>query len=135
MSMKPISRKRSNHGFTLMEVLAALLVVVIVLPVVMRGISMATQIGALTRFRAEAATLAESKLAEVLVSGDWQYGDASGDFETEQWGEAASKFQWALTITPWQETTMRELRIDVTWQQRFQEQSVSLVTLVRLEDQ
>lgn len=117
-----------------MEVLAALLLVVIVLPVIMGGLSTATQIGSLTRFRAEAVGLAESKLAEVIATGDWEYGDASGVFEPEQWGEDVSRYTWELTVSDWQDTTVSEVRVDVIWEQRYEEQRISLVTLVGSED-
>ncbi len=67
-------------GFTLVEVLAAMLLIGIVMPVVMQGVTAATRAGSSARRRTEAATLAASKLAELTVTGQWDGGTTSGDF-------------------------------------------------------
>lgn len=124
----------AGKGFTLLEVLAALLLVAVVLPVVMAGLSQAVQMGSLTRWRSQAAALAETKLAEVIANEDWQRGDAHGQFD-DTWGERASRFTWQLRVTQWQDPSMRELAVDVQWQQRSQTQQVSIATVIHAEGQ
>ncbi len=73
-------RNHSPRGFTLIEALAAMLLVAIVLPVVMRGISMATRAGSSAKLQTQAASLAQSKLAELIATRSWKTGDTSGQF-------------------------------------------------------
>ena len=80
-----------RHPFAFTEVLAAMVVVALVVPVAMRGISMARQLAG-DGVRLELASrLADEKLNELIVTGDWQNGDAEGTFEAE------SEYGWALT--------------------------------------
>src|SRR5260370_36095537 len=77
-------RKESREfgsGFTLVEVLAALMLLAIVLPVAMRGISMATALASSAKHRDEAAVLAKSKLDELVATHAWQSQALSGNFD------------------------------------------------------
>ena len=87
-------------GFTLVEVLAALLVIAIVLPTVMSAISLAATLAAITRDRNQATTLAQLKLNDLLLSGDWQTASLSGDF-----GNDNPRFQWTATVLTWDAKT------------------------------
>ena len=80
-----------RHPFTFTEVLAAMVVVALVVPVAMRGISMARQLAG-DGVRLElAGRLADEQLNESIVTGDWQNGDAEGTFDPE------SEYDWTLT--------------------------------------
>src|SRR3954453_3932771 len=80
-----ISRTVHNSragGFTLIEVLATLVLLGIALPVAMRGTTIALSAASRAKHTAEASALAESKLTElttVITSGQLP-GAASGDF-------------------------------------------------------
>jgi len=60
-------RARRLRGFTLIEVLASVAILAIVIPFAMRAASTASMLASLSRHRAEAATLAEAKLADLVV--------------------------------------------------------------------
>jgi len=125
---------RRAAAFTLLEVLAALMLLAIVLPVVLRGISMATQLAAHTRFRDQAVTLCEARLAEVIANQEWQDGDAVGDFSDEElWGPDASRYVWEQEVDDWETSSIKQVTVHVIWQQRNQEQVVTLSTLVHSE--
>lgn len=80
-----------RHPFTFTEVLAAMVVVALVVPVAMRGIAMARQLAG-DGVRLELASrLADEKLNELIVTGDWQNGDAEGTLDPE------SDYGWTLT--------------------------------------
>ena len=117
-----ISRRR---GFTLIEVLATIVLMGIVLPVAMHGISLCMRAAQASRQRSEAAALAESKLNELVATGDWQYGLLSGDF-----GEAWPDYRWSGAAADWDDPTLRELSVRVVWTTRGQERDVILTTLV-----
>src|SRR5215213_11518039 len=107
---------RRRGGFTLTEVLATLLLVAIVLPSVMQGISLATAAAGTARQRSEATALAESKLNELVATNQWQSGGLSGDFGEQ--GEQFAGYAWQAEVQSWVEPSARQLQVHVTWYAR-----------------
>ena len=130
----PRQSRRSVHrrsGFTLIEALITLLLVAVILPVVMRGIASAAQLGVLAERRSQAAALADTRLTETLITGDWEEGDAAGAFDPAVYGSDADDFQWFLLVDDWDNlTSHKEVTVVVTWQQRGKEQRISMATVV-----
>ncbi len=120
---RPASSRR--RGLTLIEVLATIVLIGIVLPVAMHGISICLASASVARHRSEAAGLAESKLNELIATGEWQFGGMSGDF-SPVWPE----YHWTGTTAVWSDPTMQQLSIRVYWIGRGQERDVILTTLV-----
>ena len=116
--------KRHAAAFTLIEVLATLLLVGIVLPVVMNGLSLCLNTADVARGQTEATSLAQTRLAELLVTGDWQRSSLSGDFGTDWPG-----YRWAAEAKDW-ETTLRQVDMTVSWTSRGKDRAVTLTTLV-----
>ena len=117
------SRRR---GLTLVEVLATIMLMAIVLPVAMHGISLCMAAASLARQKTEAAGLAESKLNEMIATGDWQFGGASGDF-----GQAWPEFHWASMSGDWSaDPTLKQVSVRVYWNARGEEREVVLTTLM-----
>jgi type II secretory pathway pseudopilin PulG len=115
-----------RRGITLVEVLATIVMMAIVLPAAMQGISLCTSSAAVARQRSEAAALAEAKIGELIATGDWQFGGLSGDF-----GEAWPDYRWEGTAGAWaSDPTMTELSVRVSWTSRQQEREVILTTLI-----
>jgi len=127
MNRRPIQTRQ--RGFTLIEVLAALLLMAIVLPSVMKGISVATQAASSARHRTEAAGLAQAQLAEIVASQQWQNGNLSGDFGAQWPG-----YSWKATVAAWPldntDLNIDELDLEVSWIDRNQPNSVTMSTLV-----
>jgi general secretion pathway protein I len=119
----------SAGGFTLIEVMAAMLLIGIVLPAVMQGVSATTRAGSAARHRTEAATLAEGKLSELMVTGAWDGKGLVGDFGTD-W----SAYKWRAAVDDWAGdvtgTGMQQLDVTVTWNDAGREQSVIVTGLV-----
>ena len=121
-------RRRGNpnrEGFTLVEVLAALTLMAIILPVAMRGVTVALSVSSDARRRMEAAALAESRLAELVATGDWQSADLSGDCGTD-WPD----YRWEAEVEDWDVAGLTQLTVRVTWQRKGSERAVGLTTLV-----
>jgi len=124
---KPRARRgRRASGFTLIEVLATLVIIAIVLPVAMQGISIATNAASDSRRRVEAAALGESRLAEFIATLEWQNGGGGGDF-----GEDWPDYRWTADVYDWSETNMKEIDMRVIWKGRSgQDKSIILTTLI-----
>ncbi len=131
---KAPSRSRRRGGFTLVEVLATLMLMAIVLPAVMKGVSLATAAASTARRRNEATGLAEEKLAEIIATDEWQKSSLSGDFGSDWPG-----YQWQATVQSWPEDTsgagIQEVDLRVSWIARNSEDSITLTTLTYAQGQ
>ena len=124
-----LTRRRATHarrgGFTLIEVLATLVLLGIVMPVAMRGVSLALAASSIARRTAEASSLAEMKLNELVADGTWQTGGTGGDFADQNQPD----YRWTCENAS-RDYGTHEVILHVTWTQRGQERSMSLATLV-----
>ncbi len=123
-------RRLARGGFTLIECLATMLLMAIVLPVVDQGIATVTSSASVTKRRTEAAGLAESKLSELISTGNWQGGASmKGDFGSD-WPD----YTWQANLLNWtdgsQNITMQQLDVVVNWTARNQPQSITVSGLV-----
>ncbi len=117
--------RRAGIAFTLIEVLATLVLVGIVLPVVVDGILLSLATAGYARDQSEAASLAQNLMSEIVVSGDYQDSESSGQFGTHGL-EYRSSAQW----NEWEDPRLMQLTVTVSWQRRSQERDVTLSTLV-----
>ncbi|MEI7766433.1 MAG: prepilin-type N-terminal cleavage/methylation domain-containing protein [Phycisphaerae bacterium] len=120
------------RGVTLIEVLVAMLVLSIVLPVAMHGMSLITNAASLARQRTQATTLAQSKLNELMITGGWRNGAQSGTF-AEPWQE----YQWRMASESWEAPmslasgkALEHVLLEVTFTCRNKPYQVALDTLV-----
>jgi len=118
----PSRKGRGRRGFTLIEAMAALVLVGIVLPIAMQGISMALQTTSRADHLAEAVELCRSKLAEVSAAADPSNFATGGQFPDQP------AYSWQTTYTTRDDGT-DEITCTVTWQQADGQRSTSLVTL------
>jgi type II secretory pathway pseudopilin PulG len=105
-------------------VLATLVLLGIVVPVAMRGVSVALAAAQTAKRTAEATSLAQSKLNEMIADGSWQTSGTSGDFSPEH-----PEFHWTIENASANYGT-NEVAVRVTWTQRGQERNLTLSTLV-----
>jgi prepilin-type N-terminal cleavage/methylation domain-containing protein len=128
------NRHRRRRAFTLVEVLAALMLITIVLPTAMEAITLSVGAADAARYRNVAAGLAESKLNELVTNNLWQNGNQGGDF-----GTAWPNFRWQLSVQPWaQDTTsagLQQLDLEVLWTARNREESLTVSTLSYVRNQ
>jgi len=119
---RPTARRR---GFTLVEILATLVLAAIILPVAMSGISLALNVADESRSRTEAASLAQNKMAEIVALSLWNSSSLSGDFSPDR-----PEYRWSAQVRDWQGTRIRQLDVEVLWNRRGQDRHVVLSTLV-----
>ena len=106
------ARSGRRGGFTLIEALAAIMVMIIVLPVLLRGFGIAGAIATHARQRADATALAQSKLDEIIATQSWQTGMPSGDEKV-----GVYTYHYAPTLTDWDsgEVGVQVLTMTVIW--------------------
>lgn len=123
------NRSRRVGGFTLIEVLAAMVFLAILVPAIMRAITIANRASVFSERSTVAAELAENKLDQQLVGNAWISGAAvKGDF-----GQDYPGFRWELSQTSWQGDTanpMTELAVEVFFPVQGKEHNLRLTTLV-----
>src|ERR1700675_1858367 len=94
-------------GFTLVEMLAAMLFMAIVIPVALQGLRIASRAGAVAARKGVAVQLAESKLNELIVTGQW-HNSGQGGACGAQW----PGYQWTIRNESWSgDTSLNNLRL------------------------
>jgi len=111
-------------GFTLVEVLAALLFMAIVVPTAVEALHMATKAGEVAVRKNEAARVADTILNKSIVMTNWNSGTQSGTVS-----EGAEDFRWTLTSQKWPQDSMQLLAAEVTYSAQGKDYSVTLSTL------
>ena len=115
---------RKREAFTIIEVLATLTLVAIVLPAVIEGISLCQATAGHAKDQTEAAWLAQSKLAELVASGDLRSSLA------EDFGPDWPEYRWEAEVNDWEDPRLTQLDVSVIWTRRGRQRSMTLTTLV-----
>jgi prepilin-type N-terminal cleavage/methylation domain-containing protein len=117
-------RRQPRRGFTLIEVLAALLLMAIVIPVAMHGMSTASRAGILGQRKAAAARVAERMLDELLITGQLNQTTGSGTID-----DGTMSYPWTMQSEPWAEDAMTHVTVKVTFSVQGNDYTVSASTL------
>lgn len=116
-------------GFTLAEVLAALLFMAIVIPVAIEGLHLASLAGAVATRKGEAARVAQRLLNENLVTTNFNQTVQGGTVT-----EGQRQFRYSLRSDNWTEdrnqNAIRQLTVEVFFFAQNREYSVRMSTLV-----
>ncbi len=122
--------KRTRTGFTLAEVLAALVFMAIVIPVALEGLNIANKAGQVAVRKSEAARVAERVINESIVTTNWSRAGLSGTVM-----EGTHQFQWQLRNDAWSQSPLRTLSVQVTYTVQGRPYDVRLSTLVDTSQQ
>ncbi|HNQ89206.1 MAG TPA: prepilin-type N-terminal cleavage/methylation domain-containing protein [Verrucomicrobiota bacterium] len=131
MRFKAIHRPESGAsggpraGFTLVEVLAAMVFLAILLPVAVEGLRVASRAGMVSERKGVAARVAERVLNEYVVTRDTQRMANTGTVQ-----EGALTYLWSVEENTWSEDSMTEVTVEVRFGVQGLEHTVQLVTLV-----
>ncbi len=128
--MVEITEKKLAGGFTLIEMLATFVLIILIIPAVMKGLSIATMVSSDSVSKSDAISLAENKLSEILLEEEWQNSNQSGDF-----GEMYPDYEWKMTSADWTESSLKQVTVKVSWDWRGREKDVELSTLVYVENE
>ena len=118
------------HGFTLAEVMAAMLFLAIVIPAAVEALHVASLAGDVAARKGAAARIADRVLNESIVLTNWNNGVQSGTVS-----EGVLDFRWTLSSQPWQADTMELLTAEVKYQAQGKDYSVKLSTLADMSTQ
>ena len=124
----PLSRdaNRGRGGFTLVEVLAALLFMAIVIPAAVQGLRVASLAGQLGERKAVATRIGERVLNEMVVTRQWQNAVQSGVVQ-----DGVLEFRWRTRTEPWlQQNILRLLTVQVTFPLQGKDYDVRLSTVI-----
>jgi len=116
---------RCRKAFTVVEILATLTLAGIVLPPVMHGILLCLATADHARHQAQAASLAQSKLDELVATGEAYDAQMAGDF-----GEDMPGYTWSAQVSEWEDSRLTQVDVAVMWTSRGQERHVTVSTLV-----
>lgn len=122
-------RRATNRGFTLAEVLAAMVFMAIVIPVAINGLGVASRAGEVAVRKTEASLLAERILNENVVTTNWSQSVQSGTVR-----QGRHDFRYTVRSENWNEdpnqSGMRLLSVEVTYSAKGSDYNVRLSTLV-----
>lgn len=125
-------------GFTLLEVLLAIALLAIALPVLLGLRNFDLDLQDRASELTAATLLAQEKLLEVELAGQYAVGETVGEFTTLPLGAQtaiqavprAVGYRWKRTIAPTPLELVREIRIKVTWPRADREEQVEVSTYV-----
>jgi general secretion pathway protein I len=109
--------KHSNAGFTLLEVLVALVVLAMALGAVVQAAADFTINQAYLRDRTFAEWVARNQLATVQLSGRWpSIGQQKGEveFPLGSPGSGGREWRWVMQVTQTPEADLRRLDIEIS---------------------
>ena len=98
----------------------------IVIPVAVQGLHIASRAGSVAERKGVGARLAERKLNELIVTGQWQSSAQKGTIE-----EGFHSYSWNLQSEPWVEDgAMRLVTVHVSVPVQGQDYDVAVSTLM-----
>jgi type II secretory pathway pseudopilin PulG len=131
MTLKPVNptaAKRHRSAFTLAEVLAALLLLAIVIPVALQGLRVASKAGEVGQRKMIAARIGNRELNELKVMGQLQNTGQSGVVQ-----DHGISYRWTVKNQSWTEDPLSQLilaTVTVTYPVQGKNYDVQLSTLV-----
>lgn len=117
--------KNSKRGFTLAEMLAAMVFLAVVIPVTLKGIMIANHASLAAERKLNAAQLGENLLNELILTEQWKYSPKEGRF-SEDWQD----YEWELVRENWIEDQMQMLTIVVKYPVQQTIYTIKISTLV-----
>ena len=118
------TRRRSAAGFTLAEVLAALLFLAIVIPTAVEVLHVASLAGEVGARKSEAARVADRVLSQSIVTTNW---NGSGTVT-----EGILDFHWTVTTKNWSQDPLAQMQLltaEVHFSAQGKDYSVKMSTL------
>ena len=120
--------KRPSAGFTLAEVLAALLFLAIVIPAAIEAMHVAALAGDVAARKGAAARVADRVINESIVLTNWNGGGQNGVVT-----EAGVDYRWKLTQQNWTTPDIQLLTATVAFAAQGKDYGVTISTLANAQ--
>ena len=128
----------NSRGFTLLEVLIAIAILALALPILLGLRNWDLDLQSRAVDITAATLLAQEKLMEAEMSLVYPIGETTGDFRNPPLGyqalgdisERADKYRWKRIITTTPLNAVREVKIQILWQQGNNEEVLEASTYV-----
>jgi general secretion pathway protein I len=132
------SRLACAHGFTLLEVLIAMAILALALPILLGlrnwDLNLHSKAGDITA----ATLLAQEKLIEAELSPTFPLGETSGAFRNPPLGyqvlgdieNRADKYRWKRIVTTTPLPSVREVKIQILWEDGTANEQLEISTYV-----
>jgi type II secretory pathway pseudopilin PulG len=117
-------RHTARGGFTLAEVLAALLFMAIVIPTAIQGVRIAARAGAVGERKTTAIRIAEQVLNDAIVTGQFNESGRAGTVK-----DGPFEFRWTLNSEGWTVDNLRYVSVEVAFTVQGADYTVTLGTL------
>jgi general secretion pathway protein I len=129
---------RDARGFTLMEVLIAMAILALALPILLGLRNWDLNLHSRAADITAATMLAQEKLIEAELSPVYPVGETTGDFRNPPPGyqvpgdvtDRAERYRWKRIITTTPLTAVREVKIQILWQQGATDEVLEASTYV-----
>ncbi len=133
-----VGQSGHEEGFTLLEVLLAVALLGIALPVLLGLRNFDLDLHDRAQELTAATLLAQEKLLEAELLAAYPIGEVGGDFQGPPLGvtstaipvERAKGYRWKRSIMPTPLQLIREVRVQVSWPRGFTEETVEVSTYV-----
>jgi type II secretory pathway pseudopilin PulG len=107
------------------EVLASLLLMAIIIPVAMEGMSVASRVGILGQRKAAAMRVGERVLNELMAEQQTQQNSASGTAYDRD-----TAYTWTMRVENWPEDAMQQMTVAVSFSVQGNTYEVLVTTLL-----
>ena len=118
------ANKHLRRGFTMAEVLAALLLMAIIVPVALQGVQIASRAGTLGQRKAAAMRVAERVLNELIATDGLTQSTGSGTV-----AEGDQSYAWTMQTETWPEDAMNLVTVRVVFNVQGNDYNVSLSSI------
>lgn len=118
--------KKNNSGFTLLEVMVALLIIAISFIVLLHSRNQSVIAADYARHTTIATLLASEKMSEIEHGESLDSGEDAGNF-----GEEYPEYTWRTTVSDTAYELVNEVRVVVSWGEGRSQRSVELVNYVK----
>lgn len=138
MGERQVMAAASGSGFTLFEVLIAMAILALAMPILLGLRNWDLDLHARAADITAATMLAQEKLIEAELSPVYPVGETSGDFRNPPPGyqvpfdiqERAERYRWKRIITMTALPAVREVKIQILWQQGASDEVLEASTYV-----
>jgi prepilin-type N-terminal cleavage/methylation domain-containing protein len=123
------NRQSAIRAFTLIEILVTLLLIGIVIPAIMHAITAAAAAGSSARHRNDAAAMANSQLATIILAvTQGQTPNLTGELDQDGFN-----YSWQATVTPWNQDTssmgIQDIDLTMKWTEGGRNESMTVSSL------